>query len=216
MELRVNAETSYYTEEQTRHPCHNQLWHDVQKNRLTPSVFKDILSRKSDFEPIAEKLLKPKNITDEMKFGMQNEHFAVETYCQLTGNSSFLCGFVINPCAPHLGTSPDRKVFDENAAPQCGLLEIECPCIEESFTDCPYLKLNATTGVYKLRRSHKYFYQIMGQMALTGMTWCDFFVKCKEDYHLERVYFDKSIWSSMKEGLDKFYFDVFLPNTCRL
>ena len=46
----------------------------------------------------------------------------------------------------------------------------------------------------------------MGQLGLTGMSWCDFFVKCEEDYHLERIHFDVAKWEQMKIKLDAFFF----------
>lgn len=81
------------------------------------------------------RLLKSKNImTAQMKYGTENEPVAAKTYSEITGHSVYLCGFVINPSAPYLGTSPDRKVFDPNGIPQFGLLEIKCPS-KDSFTE---------------------------------------------------------------------------------
>lgn len=108
-----------------------------------------------------------------------------------------MCGFVINPTAPNLGTSPDRKVYDLTSVPQYGLLEIKCPD-KDSFVECKYLVKNKTNGTYKLKTNHSYFYQIMGQMELTGITWCDFFVNCRQDHHKERIYYDNEKWSEMK------------------
>ncbi|KAK0139999.1 hypothetical protein N1851_023106 [Merluccius polli] len=35
-------------------------------------------------------------------------------------------------------------------------------------------------GSYRLKEIHAYYYQIIGQLGLTGMPWCDFFVMCAE------------------------------------
>ncbi len=35
---------------------------------------------------------------------------------------------------------------------------------------------------------------IIGQMGMTGMPWCDFFVKFDNDYHLEHIHFDAEMW----------------------
>uniref|UniRef100_A0A0E9RCF5 Uncharacterized protein n=1 Tax=Anguilla anguilla TaxID=7936 RepID=A0A0E9RCF5_ANGAN len=43
------------------------------------------------------------------------------------------------------------------------------------------------------------------------MMWCDFFVHCTNDYHLERIHFDAEKWESMKTKLDIFFFEYFLP-----
>ena len=96
----------------------------------------------------------------------------------------------------HLGTSPDRKVIErgEGKSPSYGLLEIKCPYLSKQ-----------TDGSYKLKVSHAYHYQIMGQLGLKGISWCDFFVKCEEDYHLERIHFDVAKWEQMKNKLDVFH-----------
>ena len=152
-------------------------------------------------------------MTAQMKFGIENEPGAARTYSEITGNSVYLCGFVINPSAPHLGTSPDRKVFDPNATPQYGLLEIKCPS-KDSFTECQFLVQNKNNQSYKLKTSHNYYFQMIGLMALTGLNWCDFFVKCRQDFHMERIPFDQEKWKSMKSSLDKFYFEELLPQIC--
>ena len=43
-------------------------------------------------------------------------------------------------------------------------------------------------------------------MALTGLNWWDFFVKCRQDFHMERIPFDQEKRKSIKSSLDKFYF----------
>ncbi len=107
----------------------------------------------------------------------------------------------------NLGTSPDRKVVDGTSF---GLLEIKCPA-KNSCQDCPYLQRQADGG-YKLKETHVYYYQIIGQLGLTGMPWCDFFVMCAEDYHLQRIHLDVEKWGEMKDKLDLFFFDYFLPS----
>lgn len=57
----------------------------------------------------------------------------------------------------------------------------------DSVTNLFYFTLRNNT--YKLKTTHKYYYQIMGQMGITGALWCDLFIRCKDDYHLERINF---------------------------
>ena len=160
----------------------------MSESRITSSVFKNVCCRRADFHSLSNRLLNKKNIqTAAMKRGLDYEPLAAKSYSELTGNSVYMCGFIINPSSPYLGTSPDRKVYDPSSALHCGLLEIKCPD-KENFCMCKFLIKGHVTGVYKLKTSHEYYYQVMGQMALTGSPWCDFFVKCKNDYHLERIF----------------------------
>jgi len=212
--LHVTKEQALKVEVNTRKQSHNKLWHDVRKNRITSSVFKQVCSRQGDHDSLALRLLTSKGIqTSAMKFGIEHEPEAAKLYSEVTGNNVYLSGFVINPSAPHLGASPDRKVYDTNSETPHGLLEIKCPD-KDSFYSCPYLK-KQNNGTYKLKSTHSYYYQVMGQMGLTGEKWCDFLVKCRDDYHLERIAFNEDLWCSMKTALDSFFFLFHLPQMCK-
>ncbi|CAH1267041.1 Hypp3665 [Branchiostoma lanceolatum] len=211
--LQVTLEHAYEVEQSTREQSQNKTWHDVRKHRLTSSNFKQVCSRKKDHASLAVRFLSSKNIqTQAMKFGIEHEPEAAKLYSEVTGNNVYLSGFVINPSAPHLGASPDRKVFVPNDPNPYGLLEIKCPD-KHHFEKCDYLK-KTNNGTYKLKSIHAYYYQMMGQMALTGTKWCDFLVKCKNDYHLERIMYDEEEWIKMKTSLDLFFFNYYLPQIC--
>lgn len=174
------------------------------------SNFKRVCSRRSDFESLASALRKQKSIqTKQMKRGVKLEPEAAALYSEVTGHQLFPCGFVVNTNAPHLGCTPDRRVTDLSADPCHGLLEIKCPD-KDSYRSCPYL-IERGNGSYSLKHGHEYHHQIMGQMGLTGAEWCDLFIMCKDDFHLERVHFDATLWEDMKTVLDKFFFEYFLP-----
>jgi hypothetical protein len=44
-----------------------------------------------------------------------------------------------------------------------------------------------------LKLTHEYYYQVMGQMGITVVTWCDFFVLARDDYRVGRVVFDEFV-----------------------
>ena len=136
------------------------------------------------------------------------EPAAAKSYAEIKGNNMYQCGFVINPHASHLGTSPDRKVFDQSTAMKFGLLEIKCPKVK-SVIECKYLK--EVSGSYRLKHSHSYYYQMIGQMDITWMPWCDFYVYTESDYHLEKISFDKDFWAVMRHKLDIFFYNYYLP-----
>ncbi|KAK2145241.1 hypothetical protein LSH36_693g02064 [Paralvinella palmiformis] len=70
-----------------------------------------------------------------------------------------------------------------------GLLEIKCPT-SDSVNMVQYLKKDAGGFLY-LSRTHNYYFQVMTQLAVTGLPWCDFFVWCGKDdtHHLETIFF---------------------------
>ena len=67
-----------------------------------------------------------------IRFGKENEDVASQLYVQYQnshgspGTKVFHCGLVINPHFPWLGASPDRLVYDHNAWPPTGGLEVKC------------------------------------------------------------------------------------------
>lgn len=198
-----------HLEEVTRTQSDNAEWHKMRKQRITSSNFYQVCVRRKDQLSLAERLLNKKDIkTAAMKYGIEKEPEAAKTYASATSNNIYRCGFVVNPSCPYLGTSPDRKVCDSSANLIYGLLEIKCPD-KDSYTEVECLKKDRQ--IYKLKITHRYYYQVMGQMALTGAPWCDFFVWCRNDYHLERINFDSFAWHEMKSKLDIFYFEYYLP-----
>ena len=137
-------------------------WYRVRKFRLTSSKFKSICSRQKDFEALAARLLKRTKIqTAAMKYGLQHEDEVAEFYAQHFGRNVFKVGFLINPSVPHLGCSPDRRVYDPSESSSWGFFEIKC-CMAEELKDVEYLKKSPITGVYSLKKSHQYFFRSWG------------------------------------------------------
>lgn len=147
--------------------------------------------------------------TAAMRYGIQHEDEAANQYADQFGRVVYPVGFVINPSLPHLGCSPDRRVYDPSENDPWGLLEIKCTP-SDCLSDLNYLKHNSRTGTYSLKKTHAYYFQTMGCIGLTGSAWEDFFVFCRSEFHCERIYFDPMLFSEMLEKLNHFYFDIHL------
>ena len=91
------------------------------------------------------------------------------TYVSDTGFTVGLCGLVVNPLLPWLGASPDGIVHDPLKAP-VGLLEIKYPythrlsTVEDVASDSSFCA-ELLDGKVTLKKNHKHFYQVQGQMA---------------------------------------------------
>ncbi|KAK0153578.1 hypothetical protein N1851_004644 [Merluccius polli] len=90
---------------------------------------------------------------------------AIEEYCRVREVNHYQCGFLIHPDAPWMGSSPDGMVYDPKSQPVFGLVEVKCPNVA-SYVDCPYIVLR--DGTPTLRKTHPYFWQIQGQMLISG------------------------------------------------
>jgi hypothetical protein len=199
-------------EELTRDQSDSEEWHKLRSKRLTASKFKRICARRADFGKLATDLLKTKNIqTAAMKYGIEHEGIAAESYAKLFAKNVYRVGFIINPTCTFLGCSPDRYVLEVNGAElSWGLLEIKCSTAD-SLAECKFLCNDKNTGKLQLKRSHDYYYQVMGQMGITGYSWCDLFVSTQTEHHLERIEYDEAFFSNMMQKLCSFYFVYFLP-----
>jgi hypothetical protein len=199
-------------EELTRAQSETVDWHKLRKNRLTASKFKRVCARRASFDKLADNLLKSRNVqTAAMKYGIEHEDEAAEAYATQTGRCVHRVGFVINPTCMFLGCSPDRRIEDTDDTEQSwGLLEIKCTT-SYSIVECKYLQFNKQTGKFHLKQSHDYYYQIMGQLGLTGHKWCDLYVMSQSDFHIERICFDQMFFDRMMLQLCSFFFQYFLP-----
>lgn len=97
------------------------------------------------------------------------------------------------------------KEFCPSLNPPHGLLEIKCPV--NPLANCMYLK--RIENGYHLKDTYKYYYQMITQVAVTGLEWCHFFVWRTEESHLELLRFNADIWQDMKEKIDLFFFNHF-------
>ena len=135
---------------------------------------------------------------------------AAKAYAKSLQNrvNPYPCGVVISLCSPWIAASPYRKVYHPERFPAFGLLEIKCPQVS-SVLEVPYLAIDET-GILKLKRNHNYYCQVLAQIAVTGLDWCDLFVWCTNVHHLEAIYLNRDVWNAVKDKADMFYFSHFL------
>ena len=76
--------------------------------------------------------------------------------------------------------------------------------IREACSDKDFCLQNTESGIL-LKRSHDYYFQVMGQLAVTGANYCHFLVWTLKDRHLEKISFDAELWKTMLKKLKDFY-----------
>ena len=169
----------------TRDQSDSVEWHRVRKPRLTSSRYREVCHVRghSSAENLAGRIRRGGVQMAEMKRGLALEPVAIQEYSRMKSVSYWPCGFVIHPDAPWLGSSPDGIVFDPTERPPFGLVEITNA---RSYVDCSYLLMQSDT--LKLKHSHSYYWQVQGQLLLTGMEWCDFVVFAEEDVLVQRIH----------------------------
>ena len=94
-------------------------------------------------------------------------------------------------------------MYDPTSADQFGLVEVKCPythrhvtptqvCRDKGFCSALVVGVDGKEHL-ALRRSHLYYSQVQGQMAITGRSWCDFVIFTEKSISVERILFDCDI-----------------------
>lgn len=199
-------------------------WWDERKHRITASRFGDVLRGKSvSSKSLKELVYKERQINSSnqpapLRHGIENESRALERYESYLKNhcysfKTFPSGFVVNPAYPFLGCSPDAKVLDE-ASKDCpfGIIGIKCPYKHRDVTPLTACNgdkdfhLEIKNGFPVLKTSHRYYYQVQGQLGIAGSKWCDFITYTFKGMVIERIIFDVDTFISMLLRLEKFFF----------
>ncbi|XP_029958785.1 uncharacterized protein LOC115396857 isoform X2 [Salarias fasciatus] len=208
--LQTSLHQAHTIENSTKRQSSCHEWHELRRPRVTSTKFREICHYRgvTSAKNLAKRLLGPSHQTEDMKRGLDKEPVAVEEYCRLMEVNHYPCGFLIHPDAPWMGCSPGGVVFDPRGEPMFGLVEVKCPNVA-SYVDCPYIKISE--GTETLRKSHPYYWQIQGQMLISGLDWCDFVVYAQEDMFIKRIPRDEEVTETIKEKVDSFFFNFYLP-----
>ena len=124
------------------------------------------------------------------------------------------CGLVVNPAYSFLAATPDGKVCDGGTT---GVLEIKCPygarnmTVAEAVDKIPNFFMATFGNCTKLKKNHPYFYQVQGQLMVTGAPFCDFVVYTSKDIHIERILPNTEVWEAMLSKLASFYKQYVTP-----
>lgn len=207
--LEVTSELATLMEEHTRGQSESPLWKEVRQPRLTASRFGEVftLRGESSAQALAVRIMRGVWQTPAMKRGIDLEPEVLHQYSDLCNVNVLPSGFIVHPDASYLGASPDARVYDPTATPPFGLAEVKCPNVE-SITEVKHVKF--VNGKAKLKKKHKYYCQVQGQLAITGLLWCDFITSTNRDLTVERIWYDESLITAMKDTLDLFYFTTYM------
>ena len=66
-------------------------------------------------------------------------------------------------------------------------------------------------GKLILRDQSDFYFQIIGQLAIVGLSFCDLVLSFRQDIEIIRVTFNQEDWGKMKSKLRNFYVNCILP-----
>ena len=203
---KITLQESWQIQKETIDQSSCEQWGDQRIGKPTASKFGLIYNRNLlvDQKFIQNVFNKSKfNQTKYMTEGLINEDFACQKY--LDENQYFKaykCGFCRNVGFPCVGASPDRVVYDFNLGAYI-LLEIKTLSkakelklgIRDAILQkrCTFLHINKE-GKIQLKIKSNHYIQIQGQLAITGLEFCDLIVDSGVDHYIERVPFNRDFW----------------------
>ena len=199
----------------------SQFWIDQRTGRITASNFYKICHLKDTTDKTNTiKLLMNycpmKNVPEPLEWGHRKEISAAKLYfkklnhkhCDLLLKES---GLVVNPLWPFLGASPDRVQY--------------CKCHPKTLVEIKGLfskrnllpavaaadKLIKTTNGYQLKVETTWYYQIQGQMAITGVKHTALVIYTNKGILIVPVEFDPVFWLTILKKLQLFFVGHLAP-----
>ena len=150
----------------------------------------------------------------QTSYGQANEKTAKVIYMKQRNCHLHNIGLVVNPICPFLGASPDGIVCENG---ECGIIEVKCPYsardykIKEACEKVKdfFLEKNNETDEFELKKRHRHYYQVQGQLLITGANFCDFIVFTRYDLFVQRIKPDDLVIFEMVSKLSKFYVECF-------
>ena len=226
LDMSLTKEDIEKLESVTRGQATNSLWKEVRTLILTSSNFGHIIKRKVTTPPdnLVKSLRGYRHIPDStapLAYGRRMEKKALRSYAQLhmtrCGKPITVedRGLLLSADQPFLGTSVDGVVDCSSCG--IGLVEIKCPYLGRnkapqeapslySSKKAPFCAELDENNHLKLSTTHNYYYQVMGQMAISGKKWVDFVIWTKSgEPSIERIHFDEALWKNMIPKLQSFY-----------
>lgn len=208
-EIKCDMSLSKEIEKETRDQAGSSRWQKERSCRITASNFGKIMNRKSQ---ITQKFLKSMFqkqtfFSKATTYGTVNEKAAKIMYARRTNNHVHDIGLIVNQHLPFLGATPDGKVCDTG---ESGILEIKCPysardmTLQEASIGRDF-HLTQDGDKLVLKENHNYWFQVQGQLMLTGSPFCDFVTYTRRDFNIQRIYPDYNTQQDMVSKLSSVY-----------
>lgn len=208
--LNVSKDDIEQIEVATRNQGKSKYWHKLRRTHLTASNFYGLCKTVST----TAKINLAKRINDPTLFkskqtqhGKDCEPKAISIY-ESYGVIVKKCGLILMAEKPFLGASPDGLIGDET------VLEVKCPFNQRycsiSEVTIPFLKKNDNNQLY-LEPVHPYYYQIQGQLMVTGRKYANLLVYTFNDWRIIDVPRNQQFINQLEQQLESFYYDYLQP-----
>ena len=209
--------------EKTKNQGQTDFWSKQRTGRLTGSNFYRIchLRENTNKDNILKELLNyhplpPEKQPEQFRWGHEKENSALDLYLkklQKKHKGLVICkgGLVVNVSWPHLGASPDGIRHCLCFAKR--VIEVKSLFSKRSLP--PHIAaseyVHKVNGKYHLKRETKWYYQIQGELATTGLLMADLIIYTNKGIMIVEVEFNRDFWEAMLKKLTTFYKDYLVP-----
>ena len=211
--IKVSAEQAAYIEAKTQGQSSSERWKSERELRLTASNFGQIctITERRDIPKLCEAMYSPKDLSKvpAIRHGNTYESIALEKFTESTGKEVIKSGFCVHPDFPFLGASPDGFVKDEDA-----IIEVKCPYAARKSKISPETVdfLEKVGDQICLKKTSKYYYQVIGQMVLSQRNHGYFVVYTHKDFFYQKMSVDNKFFTyNMLAKLKNFYNKHYCP-----
>lgn len=186
-------------------------WFEARRNRITASQFAKVCKRKKEINPkFVDNIFSNASFTSEAtSYGKSHENIAKQVYMEKNhGHHIHDCGIIVNPSYSYLAATPDGKICLNG---ETGILEIKCPfaarnhTIVDAVREIPNFCLEMVNETHNLKKYHDYYYQVQGQLMISGAPFCIFVVYTKKDLFVQKINLDIDFVLNMFERLSSFF-----------
>ncbi|CAL1536016.1 unnamed protein product [Lymnaea stagnalis] len=145
------------------------------------------------------------------RYNLNTLPVARDRYTRTTKHHVHDIGIVIHPQVPFLCAAPAGKVCSYPDA-ETGILQIVCPyairdmTVSDACRRDTFCLLKTGPKEFALKKGHKFYYTVQGQLMLTGASFCDFVVYTTRDMEIIRIKPDRQVQKRLLPKLVEFYF----------
>lgn len=216
-ELIKNQKNRVQIERETHDQSNSMRWSLLRQNMITASSFGRICRAKTGYTAIVKDILYPNALNCEaVRYGREHEQIALEKLAVEAAVKIQRCGLFIDENIYFLGATPDGLIDAD------GCVEVKCSYKGSAISPhdailaghIDYIQVDKKSkDIIGLKKVHRYYYQVQGQLAVTGRKYCLFavFTNENENLYIEKIRRDDQFIAAMMPKLHTFFNVCLLP-----
>lgn len=211
------ADNREQIEKDTTDQSASRKWFEYRRSIITASNFGRIICLREDTgcEGVLKSMLySPDLDTKFMEYGREHELTARLALEKLLDVKIDECGLFIDKKHYFLGATPDGLIENDT------LVELKCPFSAADLTledgirqkKITFWKVNISKDIFEINTKHKYYFQLQGQLHVTGREFGFIAYWTKVGIKYEKIKRDDDFWKTkMFPKLEKIFFNCLLP-----